>query len=220
MVKKMSFLIAKHYRINFYEYDKIEEAFLIQINKIINQYPFKWHLFFYEIMQKKAITYFKDTTVIINLYSLNNKQVTILFEVVKELLKTKAITKVLYRQEFMIIHLYSHKIVEVLSSIGYWQAISYYYSIINSFTLVKAYLGGIISNETQKEKVDLIIINKEKVYLINGGQGLNFELDDNYQQYMLYLYKDSHFINYHMELISYSYSHLERKKEIAKRFFK
>jgi len=207
----MSYLINTKYNIKFYQYDKIEESYFETINLLINKFPFKWEKFINSIIDNKKYCYIKDTSLIINLYLLEKEDVEMVFIFLKNLLSTKGIKKIVYKKEFMIAHFYSDKTIEVFKYHNLWQAITYYFTIKNNFKNVKIYLGGLLTNNSNDiEKIDLIIENKNKFYLFNTNKIINTILDDNYNQYFIYLFNNEYVFKLKTPKINYSFNEKTR----------
>lgn len=207
----MSFLIGSNYNINFYQYDEIEESFLKHINLLSNKFPFKWEIFINDIISEKSLCYFKDTSMIVNLYLLKKEKVEVLFTFLKSLLSTKGIKKIIYRKEFIIVHFHSYKVTEVFKNHQLWQIIAYYFTIKNNYKEYNAKLGALVkNNKNEIEKIDLIFEKDNKYYIFNSNEKLKIELDQNYHQYFVYLFNNDYVSKLKIPKICYSFNEFSR----------
>lgn len=174
----MNYLVSSTYYITYFNYTEIELKFMKKTYELSLKYPFKWYEFINKIMQDKIATYFKDTTMIINLMELELNQVKILFEILKEYLKLKLLKKIIYKKEFIIIHFYTEKTKEIFASPRLWLAINTYFILKERNPELDLTFGGVLNSSSIKEEVDLVLIYRERTYLINVSHPLQKNYED------------------------------------------
>lgn len=182
----MNYLMSQSFNINYYDYSIIEQQFIKKTYEIGTTYPFKWYEFINKIIGNNEVTYFKDTTMIINLLNLDLSQVKILFEILKEYLKNNLVRKILYKREYIVVHFHSQKTMEIFSVKNLWIAVCCYYMLKDENSDVEVFLRGVIQNETSKELVDLVVMDQSKTYLINVTNALQNKYDDSEVVYLYY----------------------------------
>lgn len=185
MVMIMNYLISQSFNINYYDYSYLELEFIKKTYEIGSTYPFKWYEFITKIIGNKLTTYFKDTTMIVSLLNLDNSQVKILFEIIKEYLKNNLIRKVLYKREYIIVHFYSVKTKEIFEKKNLWISICSFYMLKLEMN-VEIFLRGVIQKENTKELVDLVVSINNKTYLINSTSPLMNDYDDSEKVFLYY----------------------------------
>lgn len=182
----MNYLMSQSFNINYYDYSIIEQQFIKKTYEIGTTYPFKWYEFINKIIGNNEVTYFKDTTMIINLLNLDLSQVKILFEILKKYLKNNLVRKILYKREYIVVHFHSQKTMEIFSVKNLWIAVCCYYMLKDENSDVEVFLRGVIQNETSKELVDLVVMDQSKTYLINVTNALQNKYDDSEVVYLYY----------------------------------
>ena len=75
------------------------------------------------IIQNRKFTLILNKTLIISVYELTEKKLIMLYKILKELMKTKAITKVINKKEFLIVKLSNNLIIECLTNSSLWRLI-------------------------------------------------------------------------------------------------
>lgn len=170
----MTFLYNGNYSINYFELNDLDKKFHKKTYELSKSYPLKWYHFIYKVINNNKITYFKDTTMIINLIDLDLSLVKITFEILKEYFKETLILKLIYKKEYIIVDFHSVKTKEVFQNKDLWKSIYLYYVIKDNYDDVSLYLRGIIrKNINEYENIDLIIKDNEKLYLVNSSSPIN-----------------------------------------------
>lgn len=175
------------YSINYYELKKIDSLFYEKTYELSNRYPFKWYTFINKIIANKKITYFNDTTMIVNLIDLDIHNVKILFEVIKEYFKEDLFKKVIYKKEFIIVHFHTNLTKDVFERKNLWQVIYLYSVLKKEYKNLNLYLRGNIRYNNEIEEVDLIINDKDNYYLVNSNNQIKRKY---YKSTNLFLYNE------------------------------
>lgn len=159
---------TENYSLTFTELDKIEEKFIDYIVNYINVYPFIWNELTNQILYDRMINYVRDTTFIITIYEIKNKNLKCFFELFKDLLRIGYVRKIIYRKEFMIVHIYSKFIAKALSTPNNWLILMTYKAIKSMHLRLEIFLNVEYESKLTKEKLDLIICkNNIPTILIN-----------------------------------------------------
>lgn len=159
---------TENYSLTFTELDKIEEKFIDYIVNYINVYPFIWNELTNQILYDRMINYVRDTTFIITIYEIKNKNLKCFFELFKDLLRIGYVRKIIYRKEFMIVHIYSEFIAKALSTPNNWLILMTYKAIKSMHLRLEIFLNVEYESKLTKEELDLIICkNNIPTILIN-----------------------------------------------------
>ena len=76
--------------------------------------------FLLDIIANNKISYLKDTTIILTVYEMKVDDVIVLYKILKDLKRLKAVEKVINKKEFLIIGVYSLKIMEYFNNPNKW----------------------------------------------------------------------------------------------------
>lgn len=201
----MNYLISQSFNINYYDYSIIEEQFIKKTYELGTTYPFKWYEFINKIIGNREVTYFKDTTMIINLLNLDLPQVKILFEILKNYLKNNLLKKILYKREYIIVHFHTIKTKEIFEKKNLWMAVCCYYMLKDENSEAEIFLRGVIQKENTKELVDLVVSDNNKIYLINVTTPLKNDYDDSEVVYLYYEKSRNLKIPSHTKLLHFSF---------------
>lgn len=182
----MNYLMSGSFNINYYDYSELDLAFIKKTYEIGTTYPFKWYEFINQIINNPQVTYFKDTTMIVNLLTLDNSKIKTLFEILKEYLKNKLIRKILYKREYIIVHFHTIKSKEIFSIKNLWLSVCCYYMLRQENDELEIFLRGVIQKERTKELVDLVVVTNDKTYLINSTTPLINDYDDSEKVFLYY----------------------------------
>lgn len=212
----MNCLIDMKYEISYYQYDHIEKVFIEKLKHLIDSRPFKWYNFKYKILENKQYCYFKDTTLVINLYLLNLNEAENVLNILKELSLTKGIEKIIYKKEFIIVHFHSYKVTEIMKETNLWQAVCLYKTIKHHFPYLNVHLGALININNKYEKIDLLIEYNCDYFIINTYNEIKSQFPDNFYQCVFYLYKTINHLKIKSLLINYSFSEKKRIDDIEK----
>lgn len=149
-----------------YEYSKIEIAFFTEIKEIINTFPLKIYDFF-EKIHNTEITYIRDSTMIVSLFKLNKNEMKNIFEILKRFLRIKAISKIFYKKEFIIIHFYNDIISTILTKEKAWMYIDYYFIIKEKITQ-HVYYQAIIKKDKIEKNIEMFFYHNKKYYVFTN----------------------------------------------------
>lgn len=183
------------YSITYRFLDDIEEKFVQYMIDYIKMKPFIWNEITNKILYNRLITYVKDTTFIITLYDIKNKNMKSLFDLLKNLLRKGYINKLIYKKEFIITHLYSELVVKVLSEYNYWLVIMTYDIIKKSYNTFQFYLNPIYQTSIKKITLDGIIFINEDPKLIITTSLKNLKNLDLLEILLIYLFNTKDEIN-------------------------
>ena len=167
-----------HYKINEYtlipyEYTKIEKEFFLEIKKIIDTFPLKIYDFF-DIIHNYDVSYIRDSTLIISLFKLNKNEISNVFEILKRFLRIKAVTKIFYKKEFIIVHFYSEIISKFLIEKKSWMYIDYYFIIKEKITK-HIYYQGILKINDIEEQIKMFFCYNKKYYIFSDNTNLHID---------------------------------------------
>lgn len=180
------------YQIIYYTHTKFDYLFYHKTYELGMKYPYKWYDFIHNIMNNPKVTYYKDTTLIITLIDLEIYQVKILFEFLKEYLKERLIKKVLYHREFLIVHFFNNNTINVFKVKNLWMSIYGYYMIKSVDIDVDLHLLGVVKHDKKDNKIDLILHQNDRIYLINSTNIIDY-FDD-----VGFIYLNNRLLNYHI----------------------
>lgn len=168
---------TEDYSFTFSNLDEIEEKFIDYIVNYINVYPFIWNELTNRILCNQMVNYVKDTTFIITIYEIKNKNLKWFFELFKDLLRIGYVRKIIYRKEFMIVHLYSKFITDALSTPNNWLVLMTYKTIKCMNMGLDLFLNVDFESKLTKEKLGLIICkNNIPIVIINTKVITNINL--------------------------------------------
>lgn len=183
------------YSITYRSLDEIEEKFVQYMIDYIKMKPFIWNEITNKILYNRLITYVKDTTFIITLYDIKNKNMKSLFDLLKNLLREGFINKLIYKKEFLITHLYSELVVKVLSEYNYWLIIMAYDIIKKENSNLKFYLNPIYQTSIRKIILDGIVFINETPKLIITTSLKNLKNHNLLEVLLIYLFNTKDEIN-------------------------
>ena len=105
---------------------KEEEIIKLELLKkisIINKTtPGVW-LVVSNIIQNRKYTLILNKTLIISVYELTERKLIMLYKILKEIMKTKAISKVINKKEFLIVKLNNNLVIDCLTNSSLWRLI-------------------------------------------------------------------------------------------------
>lgn len=102
--------------------EDIKLELLKKISEINKTTPGVW-IVVSNIFQNKKYTLILDNTLIISIYELTEKKLIMLYKVLKELIKTKSIIKVINKKEFLIVKLRSSVVTYCLTNSSLWKLV-------------------------------------------------------------------------------------------------
>lgn len=206
---------TEKYSLTFNFLEEIEENFIKDIKEYIIMKPFAWNEITNKILYDRLITYVKDTTFIITLYAVKTNSLKYLFELLKELLRKGYVTRIIYKEEFIIVHLYSILITKVLSSYNYWLVALSYSVIKNNNFEFEIFLNVFYESKDNSCYIDSVIFknNYPKTFILSN---YNKSLEDcSISKVLLYIYRtiEHHqFEKYFFKKIKFNYD-IEKYKE-------
>ncbi len=167
-----------HFSIHSFQKTNVDETFLKVSYTFQRQFPFKWDFFVNDIIGNPEVTYVKDTTAIINLETLDFKDLPTLFGILKMYLNYKVIIKIIHKKEFVIAHFDTNFHMEYITLPTMLMSLSLYH-IIHQAGLGEVYFGGVLTTQNDKKIINIILNRNNKIYLFDGNDKVNYELDDN-----------------------------------------
>ncbi len=206
---------SEEYSLTFRQIDDIEEKFINFICEYIMVKPFMWNEITNKILYNARLNYVKDTTFIITTYEIKENVVKSLFELFKDLLRRGFVTKIIYKKEFMIVHLYSYLIVKTLSSANNWLIIVTYQLIKDKWQDLNPYLNVTYESRLMTGEVELIVCkNNLPIIIFSSKMENNYRLL-NVKKIFLYLFESRYDINQiDWEKLKFSYNLEEFEKKI------
>lgn len=208
---------SEKYSLTFEYLNEIEEKFIQDITDYIKMKPFIWNEITNKILYNRYITYVKDTTFIITLYEIEDNNLKSLFELLKELLRKGYVTKIIYKDEFIIVHLYSILITKILSSHNNW-LIAITYSILSKSNLkIDIYLNVYYESKTEKKYIDSVVFqnNIPKItFITNFNDQL---ISEDMIKVLLYIFKTKEYSDINplfLQKIKFDYDLKKYRKKI------
>lgn len=198
---------TEEYSLTFNFLEEIEENFIKDIKEYIMMKPFAWNEIT-KILYDRLITYVKDTTFIITLYTIKTNSLKYLFELLKELLRKGYVTRIIYKEEFIIVHLYSILITKILSSYNYWLVALSYSVIKNNNFEFDIFLNVFYESKDNSCYIDSVIFknNYPKSFILSNYNKL---LEDcSIPKALLYIYRTiehNQFEKYFLKKIKFNY---------------
>jgi hypothetical protein len=145
----VNYIIKNDVTFTFYQYDRIEKAFISLVCDIIRKYPFKFHFFMSKVISRSQVTFIRDTSIIMGLDSFEHHEQQMIFEIIRKFSRIKAISRVIDKKEFLIIHLHSPKISEFFMYSNRWLSYLLYQTYCDLYGDYGCHLGVIV-NEPDK----------------------------------------------------------------------
>lgn len=179
---------TEEYSLTFNNLDLLEEEFIEYIVDYINIHPFIWNELTNRILYNQRITYVKDTTFIITTYEIKERYIKYFFELFKELLRMGYVNKIIYKKEFMIVHLYSECITKALSTPNDWIILMTYKLIKTKINYYDAFLNVTYESNSRKELLDLILCKDNIPKIIVNTKILKECYLSNIKKIWLYLF--------------------------------
>ena len=145
-----------------------------EINKIT---PGVW-LVASNIIQNIKYTLILNDTLIVSVYELTEKKLIMLYKILKELIKTSGINKIINKKEFLIVKVRDQVVVDCLINSHLWRLIDVKEIIESNFGInqVKMIDNYVLLN-LEQEQYKIIVENNKYIKLvnINNGKELLFE---------------------------------------------
>lgn len=165
------------YMIRTIDKTEVDELFIKLSIRFQRQFPFKWDFFVNDILSNQEITYFKDTTVILNLETFSFNELPNLFHILKMYLNYKIISKIIQKKEFIIAHFNSNFHMEFIKTPTLLLSFSLYH-ILEHANIGEVYLGAILLANNQKRIINLLIQDNDYLYLFDGNEMVDYKLDE------------------------------------------
>lgn len=166
-----------HFCITSIQQTKVDETFIKISYTYQRQFPFKWDFFVNDMIDNPNMTYFKDTTVIFNLESIDFQDVSVLFHILKMYLNYKVIVKIIHKKEFIIAHFHPNFHMEYIKTPTILMSLSLYHIMMHA-DFGKIYLGGILTTNNQKRIINIILETENKLYLFDGNDKVDYQLSE------------------------------------------
>jgi hypothetical protein len=165
--------------------ESIKIELLKKISNINKSTPGVW-IVVSNIFQNKKYTLILDNTLIISIYELTEKKLIMLYKVLKELIKTKSIIKVINKKEFLIVKLRNDEVTFCLTNCSLWKLIDiqeilekqFKNSIINIIDDY-VYVNDLINEYNISNYLDKYI----KIQNINNSKEIIFEYSYVYKEF-------------------------------------
>lgn len=165
--------------------ESIKIELLKKISNINKRTPGVW-IVVSNIFQNKKYTLILDNTLIISIYELTEKKLIMLYKVLKELIKTKSIIKVINKKEFLIVKLRNDEVTFCLTNCSLWKLIDiqeilekqFKNSIINIIDDY-VYVNDLINEYNISNYLDKYI----KIQNINNSKEIIFEYSYVYKEF-------------------------------------
>ncbi len=165
--------------------ESIKIELLKKISNINKSTPGVW-IVVSNIFQNKKYTLILDNTLIISIYELTEKKLIMLYKVLKELIKTKSIIKVINKKEFLIVKLRNDEVIFCLTNCSLWKLIDiqeilekqFKNSIINIIDDY-VYVNDLINEYNISNYLDKYI----KIQNINNSKEIIFEYSYVYKEF-------------------------------------
>lgn len=141
--------------------NELNYRIISEIIDIISTRPSWWIIFNVYIINNKRITYKKDTTFIISIYNMKDNHIVILYNILKRFYIIQVISKVIYKKEFVIVHLKDEECFKIMSDLNYWKECVVYYLINkNGLILKRNYFIKVYFNEISLYNNNCEIVKK------------------------------------------------------------
>lgn len=191
--------------------NNIKNSSLEKIYQIVNkhneEHPLWWQEFIENIILNPHITFINHTTLIITLYELNIQNLIILYHVLKSLKKEKLITKIINKQEFLIIHVNNDIVMEYLISPVKWINL-----IVYKYLSEKYDLNCLILSPNEEENLRFIYQGTVYHFYTQPKR----QIQSNKYHKHIYLYKDA-YIKY-INLLDNHLKYVRNRTEFFKNF--
>ncbi len=165
----------------------IDYRFIKISDEFSNTFPIKWNKYIDNIITNQSITFFRDTSAIIQITNLNLNEVEFLFTVLKAYLNSQVIEKIIYKKEFIIIHFNDKFHMELITNSFILYLIKFYRYLLNKSNLYKVYFccKFTINNEV---KIIPLVIKYNNIYYVFDDLP-NYIINKQSDIEVVYLYK-------------------------------
>ena len=151
----------------------IDELFIDFINEEAYLTPFKFLDMMENIFNNKNINYVIDSTSVISTYLINIKDLEYFYLFLRKLLLKGFVNKIIYKNEFIIIHYNNLFIKNSLCLNNSW-TILLIYNIFKELNLdVDCYLYSLFKNNTKEEVLDLLFIKDDNYIVFSSFSDIN-----------------------------------------------
>lgn len=135
--------------------NELNDRIVLEIIDILKTRPSWWIIYLLYIINDPKVTYQKDTTLIISIYGLKPHRIIILYSILKRFYQLGLIKKVIYKKEFVIVHMIDVEAFRVLSSKDYWKLLLIKYLIEEEHIVIdEKYSLQIINNQIHLKFLD------------------------------------------------------------------
>lgn len=173
------FIDNNKYSIKNINLNTIDKKFIDISYKYLKQYPNKWYDFIYKIICNKKISYFKDTTAIIQISLLDIHNTENLFVLLKKYLNEKIIIKIIYKKEFVIIHFNENFHMDLIKNYIMLDSINTYKNIIKNFNYkAKCYFYNIMLFGNIEKIIPIVLKYNNNFYIFDNNPNYKTDLDN------------------------------------------
>ncbi len=211
-------IIDKNYIITSIEQSPVDEKFLKYSYQYLKKYPFMWRYLVKEIICKKEISYFRDTTGIIHIETIEFNKLSYLFELLKAYLNIGVIDKIIYKKEFIILHFHQNFHLQYFIYETFLLAINLYFFLLtqyqNIFTIC---YGAKLLDDKKSYLIEIMLKYHEKLYLFSSNPNFNLDFSSNIKKLYLCDFPKHDFKKQaNVEIFKISYSEKDYEDQIKK----
>lgn len=215
------YIANKFYCLKTIKHTSIDKSFIDISYEYQKRFPGKWENIINYVLFNEEISYFRDTTCILNISLVDFAIINDLFEILKQYLNGGIIYKIIYKKEFVIIHFNNNFHIEFFKNKSSILFINLYKFLLkNYFGIFDIYFGGILSYKDTKKHISIILIYDKKIYLFTDNIQYRIEEDNNINFIELYDYKTkykSEISNYRLKYNSMESSYINEIDLIIKK---
>lgn len=216
-MEQRNYYFGQDYSLTFKRLSQLEEEFIRIISDYALRYPLMWQALQENVFGEPSITYVRDTTFIISTYLLDKNDAYWLFNLLKLLLRNGQVTKIIYKKEFIIVHLDNEFIVEVLTVRKKWLAIVNYQLLKENY-IDNVYLNTIYEDHNHQEIIDVLYLdhNQNKKICFNVVNCNNNINNSDLDFYYIYIYQERQMSKYpSLKKLQFDYQIPLYKKELS-----
>lgn len=181
------FIDNKYYSLKNINLNKNDDIFMNVCIEYANKFPNRWVDLIENVLSNELITYYKDTTAIIQINNLNKNTIEFLFKYIKTLLNNNIVIKVIYKKEFIIIHFKNGFHIDLVKYKDMLYCIPLYKCIIkNNINDFKIYFYCILKVNNYSKVIPFVIKYHDKIFLFDNCPSSDIKLNN---IEVIYLYK-------------------------------
>lgn len=179
-------LYDEYYRIDSLDLNDLDKMFINISYDYYSRYPLKWIKFIDNIVSNINITFFRDTTAIIQISKLSIDEIDTLFSMLKLYLNENIVIKVIYKKEFVIVHFNEIFHIDLLKQKFIMYSIKIYKYLLSVQSKFKIYLYCTIKYINICRIIPFVIIYNKKIYLFDNNPIAIKELSNIESIYLFY----------------------------------